>query len=88
MLKETELKVMNIAKYTLETEKTVRAVAKEFGISRSTVYRYLTEHLPDIDFDLADQVEIVLQKNKAARHSRGGQAVKRKFERMKAEGII
>ncbi|MBQ1517503.1 MAG: sporulation transcriptional regulator SpoIIID [Clostridia bacterium] len=69
-----------IGKYISETGCTVRKAADIFGVSKSTVHKDITARLKDIDFDLFEQVERVMQKNKAERHIRGGLATKRKYE--------
>lgn len=64
----------------METRKTVRRIAKDFGVSKSTVHKDLTERLPEIDPRLADQVKEILQYHKSIRHIRGGEATRRKYE--------
>lgn len=55
----------------METRKTVRTIAKEFGVSKSTVHKDLTERLPEINPELANQVKEILEYHKAIRHLRG-----------------
>ncbi len=71
--------VIEMAEYTIENESTVRKTAKEFGISKSTVYNRLTLMLKYINFDLYDRVQKIMQKNKEERSLRGGQATKDKY---------
>ena len=68
-----------LAIYLIENKSTVRQTAKEFGISKSTVHKDITEKLEKINFDLYKQVEKILEINKQERHLRGGEATKRKF---------
>jgi putative DeoR family transcriptional regulator (stage III sporulation protein D) len=42
----------------------------------------VTERLPDIKPDLAENVREVLEKNKAERHIRGGEATKAKYRKI------
>lgn len=63
----------------METRKTVRMIAKEFGVSKSTVHKDLTERLPKINQDLASEVKKILEYHKAIRHLRGGEATKQKY---------
>jgi len=58
----------------------VRAAAKKFGISKSTVHKDVTERLLQINSALAEQAKAVLDKNKAERHIRGGMATKAKYK--------
>ena len=69
-----------LAEYVLETGGTVRAAAQRFGISKSTVHKDLTERLEQWDRSLFLQVKTVLEKNKAERHLRGGEATRIKYK--------
>ncbi len=76
-IKERTLKV---AEHLLETRKTVRVIAKDFGVSKSTVHKDLTERLPLINPALAKEVKEVLDYHKSIRHLRGGEATRRKYK--------
>jgi len=76
-IKERTLK---IGKYVVETRKTVRTIAKEFGVSKSTVHKDLTERLPELNPELAAQVKEILEYHKAIRHLRGGEATRKKYK--------
>ena len=60
--------------YIVENNATVRAAAKKFGVSKSTVHQDITAKLAQVDRRLHDEV-----KNKQERHLRGGQATRRKY---------
>lgn len=75
-IKERTIKIGN---YVVETRKTVRTIAKEFRVSKSTVHKDLTERLPEINPELANEVKQVLDYNKSIRHLRGGEATKKKY---------
>lgn len=75
-----EERVLEIASYIIEKGATVRAAAKRFDVSKSTVHKDMTQRLPGIDAQKAREVEKVLQHNKQERHIRGGMATKRKYE--------
>ncbi|MGI6731825.1 MAG: sporulation transcriptional regulator SpoIIID [Anaerovoracaceae bacterium] len=75
-----EERVIELAKYILETKSTVRAAAKKFRVSKSTVHKDITERLLEINPGLAQEVKIVLENNKAERHIRGGLATKLKYK--------
>lgn len=72
-------RVLEISDYILKTEATVRQVARNFGVSKSTVHKDVTERLPQINRHLARQIKKILDKNKAERHLRGGEATRRKY---------
>ncbi len=65
----------------METRKTVRVIAKEFGVSKSTVHKDLTERLPEINPELASEVKEILDYHKSIRHLRGGEATKLKYKK-------
>ena len=73
-----------MASYMLENESTVRAVAKRFGISKSTVHKDVTQNLKTVNPELYNKVQELLEKNKQERHLRGGEATKQKFLKMKS----
>ena len=75
-----EERVCDLAAYIVDNQSTVRAAAKQFGISKSTVHKDLTERLPRINPALYRQVRRLLDINKAERHIRGGLATKRKYK--------
>ena len=73
-------RTIKIGRCIVETRHTVRTIAKEFGVSKSTVHKDLTERLPEINPDLADQVKHILEYHKSIRHLRGGEATKIKYK--------
>lgn len=77
-----EERALEIAKYIIEEEATVRQTANIFGVSKSTVHKDVTERLPRINPLVAGKVKKVLDKNKAERHIRGGKATKMKYKAM------
>lgn len=72
-----------LGEYIMKTGATVRAAAKTFGISKSTVHKDVTERLEEIDYNLYLKVRDVLEKNKEERHIRGGEATKAKYKKQK-----
>ncbi len=75
-----EERACEMALYLIENRTTVRATAKKFGISKSTVHKDLSERLPQYNRTLYQQVKEVLEENKAQRHIRGGMATRRKYK--------
>ena len=71
--------------YVLETGATVRAAAERFGVSKSTVHKDLTERLEQADRPLWLRVRAILDKNKAERHLRGGEATRKRYENAKCK---
>ena len=77
--KEIENRAIYEAWCMIENDFTVREVAKRMRISKSTVHKDLTERLPNVDSQLSNAVRELLNKNKAERSVRGGEATKRKY---------
>ena len=73
---------MEIASYIIENNCTVRQAAKQYGISKSTVHKDLSERLPGFNRPLYLQVKQVLEENKAQRHIRGGMATWEKYRHL------
>ena len=69
-----------MALYIIDNRATVRAAARKFGISKSTVHKDLSERLPTFNRTLYLQVKQILDENKAERHIRGGIATRRKYK--------
>ena len=74
-----EDRAVEVAKYIIESNATVRETAKKFGISKSTVHKDVTERLQKINPNLATRARQVLDVNKAERHLRGGLATRDKY---------
>ena len=75
-----EERAVEIANFIVENKATVRRTAKEYGVSKSTVHKDITERLIHVDKQLAENARKVLEMNKAERHIRGGMATKKKYE--------
>ena len=74
-----EKRVLDLSRYIADHQATVRQAAKHFGVSKSTIHKDLAERLPRINEQLAKKVRVVLDRNKAERHLRGGEATRRKY---------
>ena len=75
-----EQRACELAAYIIENRTTVRAAARQFGVSKSTVHKDLAERLPQFNRGLYLLVKEVLDENKAQRHIRGGLATRRKYK--------
>ena len=80
MKKPLEERACELAVYMIETGATVRATAKQFHISKSTVHKDLQQRLPQYNRRLYEQVRMVLETNKQQRHIRGGIATRKKYK--------
>ena len=73
-----EERALEVGNYIVEHNATVRQAAKNYGISKSTVHKDVSERLPEINQSLAAQVRKVLDVNKSERHIGGGVGTKEK----------
>ena len=71
-----EERAVEIAYYIIEHEATVRQTAKQFGVSKSTIHKDVTDRLLAINPALAKEARKVLDRNKSERHIRGGLATR------------
>lgn len=78
-----ENRACQLAVYIIENKTTVRAAAKRFGISKSTVHKDLSQRLPQYNKHLYEQTRCILEQNKAERHIRGGIATQEKYKHLK-----
>ena len=70
---------MQLARYIIDNQTTVRAAAVKFGISKSTVHKDITERLARTNPEMAAKTREILEINKRERHIRGGIATKEKY---------
>ncbi|MBR6558735.1 MAG: sporulation transcriptional regulator SpoIIID [Clostridia bacterium] len=76
-----------LGEYLVNNEATVRRAAHRFGISKSTVHKDVTEKLKSINPSLAGEVKKILDRNKAERHLRGGEATREKFRKLNSDKV-
>lgn len=78
---EIEKRVLDLGeKFVLQKDfnPTVRSIAKQEKMSKSTVHKDMTERLKECNMELYYEVRKILEKNKEERHIRGGEATKQK----------
>lgn len=80
---DIEERAKTLAIYIIETKSTVRATAKRFNVSKSTVHKDIAQRLEKVNPLLANEAKKILQINKSERHIRGGLATKLKYESKK-----
>ena len=76
-------RVLKETNYILETNTTVREVATEFNVSKSTVHKDLQERLKNLNPELFIKVHDLMQKHINERHIRGGESTKNKYKKLK-----
>ena len=77
-----EERAVELGEYIVEHKATVRATAKKYGISKSTVHKDVSQRLKKIDPSLYKEVKGVMGENISQRHIRGGLATKMKYKNL------
>lgn len=67
------------ARYIIENGATIRQTAKNFHLSKSTIYRDVTSILQVESPQLFEEIHKILKHNKEMAHVRGGEATKSKY---------
>ena len=78
---DPEQRALLLVEYIVEHGATVRAAARAFGCSKSTVHKDVSVRLRTVGPELFRQVQMVLARNKAERHLRGGAATREKYHK-------
>lgn len=82
-----EERAVEIGKYIVQYHSTVRQTAKQFGVSKSTVHKDVTQRLLQVNPVLAKEARVILDINKSERHIRGGMATKEKYRHKQEQSI-
>ena len=83
MKKEIINRVEEVSNYILNTNKTIREVAKIFKVSKSTIHKDISDRLIEIDYQKYLNIEKILKNHIEVRHIHGGESTKLKYERLK-----
>lgn len=83
-----ELRAIQEADYILKNKSTIRACAKVFGVSKSTVHFDISVKLKKINFALYQRLKGLLDKNFEEKHIRGGLATKNKYKKMSKSACL
>ena len=78
-----EERAIEIAKYIVKNNSTVRGTANVFKISKSTVHKDISERLKEVDLELYLKAREILINNKEERHIRGGIATRERYRKLK-----
>ncbi len=71
---------LELGEHIAKNSATIRATAKKFGVSKSTVHKDVSVRLKKLNPFLYRQVQKVLEVNKKERHIRGGIATRKKYK--------
>lgn len=80
-----ERRVLMAAEHIALTGATVRKTARMLGVSKSTVHKDIQTRLKGLSPALHKEVMRVFAVNKAQRHIRGGEATKKRYERLRQQ---
>jgi putative DeoR family transcriptional regulator (stage III sporulation protein D) len=72
-------RVLDETFHIINTEDTIRDIAKIYKVSKSTVHKDLNERLRDINIELYQKVSDILKKHIDIRHLRGGESTRLKY---------
>lgn len=85
---QIEQRVIEEAKYIIDSKQTVRQTAEVFKVSKSTVHKDVAIRLKYIDLKLYDEVKQVLKTNGDEKYRRGGNATKELWKRIRENNVI
>lgn len=77
-------RVLDEALYIISTGKTLRATAKVFSVSKSTVHIDMSRRLKSLNWKMYSEVAKKLDINFCEKHLRGGLATAKKFAHYKS----
>lgn len=78
-MKRSDDDIVRSANLFCSSKGTIRSVAADVDIPRSTLYNLFKKRLPRINSELARDVDSQLAANKADRARRGGEATRRRY---------
>lgn len=72
-------RVIKESNYLINTQKTIREIAKHFNISKSTVHKDISKRLLELDKSLYAKTLPILKEHIDTRHIKGGESTRKKF---------
>lgn len=81
MYNEIKDRIYDYAYYIIDNKSTIRACAKFYGVSKSSVHADLKYRLPYFNKGLYERVKIILDQNFNEKHIRGGESTRQKYLR-------
>ena len=80
MNEEIEKRVLHEANMIINTKETLRQLARELTVSKSTIHKDMKERLSKIDYDKYLIVKSIFQEHIEQRHINGGISTKQKYK--------
>lgn len=75
-------RIISEANYMINTNKTIREIAKKYKVSKSTVHKDLKERLLVTDKNLYKKIKIIIKRHLETRHIKGGESTKKKYQKL------
>ena len=75
------------AYYMINTNNTIREIAKKYKVSKSTVHKDLKDRLKYIDKDLYKKIKSIIKKHIETRHIKGGESTKKKYQKIAKNNV-
>ena len=66
----------------IETNETIREIAKKFKVSKSTVHKDLNDRLKRIDLMIYEEIKMIIKNHTETRHIKGGESTKKKYQNL------
>lgn len=76
---DIKARVEKVSDYILETGYTIREIAKEFNVSKSTIHKDLNDRLYKMNKNKYDRVKEILNYHMNIKHIRGGESTRKKY---------
>ncbi len=81
MEKKLVERTLGEAQMIIKTKKTLRCLAEELNIGKSTIHKDMHLRLKTIDKTLYEEVQKVFMDHIKTRHLRGGESTKKKYKK-------
>ena len=75
------------AYYMINTNNTIREIAKKYKVSKSTVHKDLKDRLKYIDKDLYKKIKSIIKNHIETRHIKGGESTKKKYQKIAKNNV-
>jgi len=74
LIKGIEERVLNVARFIIDNNATIRQAEEVFGVSKTTIHKDMNKRLKEINYSMYEEVMEIIKTNKEERHLRGGTA--------------
>ncbi len=82
-MEKIEKRTLEEAEKIIHSKKTLRQLAQEFNVGKSTIHKDMQNRLPQLNPSLYEEVQEVFLEHIQTRHLRGGESTKKKYQKIK-----